>query len=144
MRSGFSQVCMENPQKEPTPLNQTQDSKLCLNCGFPNRLNDVRCLYCDTSLIDDGGLISWLRQTYYVLRWRWDLKQKRERVKHPKSFSPPLKSLGYLVLGAILSGAGLFLFIEAINRSSFSNAIISVLLLLYGFFTLKALINQRG
>ena len=132
---------MEEPKKEPTPLNQNQDSKLCLSCGFPNFPNDVRCMYCNTSLVDDGRLISWLRQTYHVLRWRWDLKQKRGAVNRQSRTFSSLKAVGYFVLGAILSGVGLFLFIAAVNQSSFSNAIISVLLLLYGFFTLKSLLD---
>ena len=133
---------MEEPQKEPTSLNQNQDSKLCLSCGFPNLANDVRCMYCKTNLVNDGSLISWFRQTYYILRWRWDLKQKRKGFsRQSQTFS--LKGTGYFILGATLSGVGLSLFIEAVERNSFSKAIISFLLLLYGFFTLKALIDQR-
>lgn len=130
---------MRDPKKEQTQLNQSQNNKICLNCGFPNRPVDVRCMYCQTSLVDEDGLISWLKQTYYILRWRWDLKLKREdNRRHGQTFFS-LKSLGYFVLGMILSGTGLFMFVEAINRNSFSNAIISILLLIYGFFTLKAL-----
>ena len=69
---------MDKPKKEPVTLSQSPDSKLCLNCGFPNRNKDIQCMYCRTSLIEDNGLFNWVRQTYYILRWRWQLKQKRD------------------------------------------------------------------
>ncbi len=133
---------MENPKKEPTLPRQQQESKLCLNCGFPNRNTDTHCMYCQTSLIEDTGLISWFRQTYYILRWRWELKQRRDNLK-PSSGKPILKSLGYFALGAGLSGTGLFLFTSAVSQNSFSNGLIATLFIIYGVFTLKNLFDKR-
>ncbi|MFQ5672134.1 MAG: hypothetical protein ACE5G9_03490 [Nitrospinales bacterium] len=136
---------MDEPKNEPIPLNQRQDFKVCLNCGFPNRHSDSHCMYCNTSLKEDSGLFSWLRQTYYVLRWRWDLKQKRE--DFPKgdgratAFS--LKTLWFFFLGSVLSGVGIYLFAYSIERSSFSSCVIAILFLLYGFYTLRTLFVRR-
>jgi hypothetical protein len=93
---------MDKPKKE-TLLNQNPDSKICLNCGFPNRATDSNCMYCQTSLVADSGLISWCRQTYYILRWRWELKQKRA-TEHKPDRMPIFKAVGFFLLGAILSG----------------------------------------
>lgn len=138
-------VAMDEPKNEPLPLNQRQDFKVCLNCGFPNRNSDRHCMYCNTSLELDSGLFSWLRQTYYVLRWRWELKKKGEAVPSEKgrglAFS--FKVLAFLFLGAALSGVGIYLFIYSIEKSSFFNCILSILFLLYGFYTLKTLFARR-
>jgi len=132
---------MDKPKKE-TLLNQNQDSKICLNCGFPNRATDSNCMYCQTSLITDSGLISWVRQTYYILRWRWQLKQKRETHAEPGRM-PIFKGVGFFLLGAILSGAGVFLFTEAVSNNSFSKGLIAILFLFYGVFTLKGLFIKK-
>ena len=87
---------MDKSKKEPVILNQSHDSKLCINCGFPNRNTDTQCMYCRTSLIEDDGLINWFRQTYYVLRWRWQLKQKRDNLENK---TPVYRSFGFFVLG---------------------------------------------
>ena len=79
---------MDDSKKEPVTLSGNQDLKLCLNCGFPNRNTDSQCMYCHTSLIEDDGLINWVRQTYYILRWRWQLKQKRVEIEKPASKTP--------------------------------------------------------
>ena len=128
---------MDKPKKE-TLLNQNPDSKICLNCGFPNRTTDSNCMYCRTSLIADSGLISWCRQTYYILRWRWQLKQKHKTERQPDRM-PIFKAVGFFLLGAILSGVGLFLFSEAVSHGSFSKGLIALLFLFYGVFTLKGL-----
>ena len=102
---------MDNPKKEPALLRHKLETKLCLNCGFPNRESDKRCLYCKTSLLEETGLISWVRQTYYILRWRQQLKQRRDNVNDaPGNNLSSLSLLGYFILGAILSGAGFYLF----------------------------------
>ncbi len=132
---------MDKPKKE-TLLNQNQDSKICLNCGFPNRATDSNCMYCKTSLIADSGLISWVRQTYYILRWRWELKQKRETEHKPDRMSI-FKAVGFFSLGAILSGVGVFLFTEAVSNNSFSKGLIAILFLFYGMFTLKGLFIKK-
>ncbi len=135
---------MDKPKKE-TLLNQNTDSKLCLNCGFPNRTSDAHCMYCHTSLLDDQGLISWLRQTYYILRWRWQLKRRqREKVAKPKQQGMTVfKAVGYFLVGAALSGVGIFVFTDAVGSHSFTRGIIAILFLLYGFFTLKALFAKK-
>ena len=132
---------MDKPKKE-TLLNQKQDTKVCLNCGFPNRVTDSHCMYCQTSLAEDTGLLTWFRQTYYILRWRWQLKQKREHVSRTDRMSI-LKGIGFFVLGAVLSGVGVFLFTEAVSRNSFSKGLIAILFLFYGVFTLKGLFTKK-
>ena len=96
---------MDKPKKEPVTLKQSQDTKLCLNCGFPNRNTDSQCMYCRSSLIEDSGLFNWVRQTYYILRWRWQLKQKRDNLE---SKTPVYRSFGFFVLGLVLSGRSEF------------------------------------
>lgn len=129
---------MENPKKEPTLLSSDQDYQLCINCGFPNRLTDKHCQYCNTGIEQDAGVFSWLRHTYYVLRWRYQLKQKRDNLnKTPKSAM--MKVVGYFTIGVVLSGAGIYIFTLSIAQSSFTNGLIALLLLCYGVFTLKSL-----
>jgi len=132
---------MDKPKKE-TLLNQNQDSKICLNCGFPNRATDSHCMYCQTSLVADSGLLSWFRQAYYILRWRWQLKQKRETQHKPDRMSI-FKAVGFFLIGAILSGVGVFLFTEAVSNNSFSKGLIAILFLSYGVFTLKGLFVKK-
>ena len=134
---------MEDPKKEPIAISQNQDSKLCLNCGFPNRNTDSQCMYCRTSLKEDAGLINWLRQTYYVLRWRWQLKQKREDIEKPVSKTAFYRTAGYFFIGLVLSGAGIFVFTSAVGQNSFSSGLIALLLIGYGVFTLKNLIIKK-
>jgi hypothetical protein len=135
---------MEDPKKEPIALSGNQDSKLCLNCGFPNRNTDSQCMYCRTSLIEDGGLINWIRQTYYILRWRWQLKQKREGIEETAPKKPFYRTAGYFFLGLILSGAGIFVFTSAVGQNSFSSGLIALMLIGYGVFTLKNLISKNN
>jgi hypothetical protein len=133
---------MDKPKKEPIALRHRQEQKLCLNCGFPNRLSDTRCMYCNASVAEDKGLIAWLRHNYYVLRWRWQLKRKRENIDHQpgkKVFS----FVGYFMVGLVLTLAGAYFFITSLEESSFVSGLIAVLLLLYGFFTFKSLFSQK-
>ena len=135
---------MDRPKKEPPLSHQRSEPKLCLNCGFPNRESDKRCMYCNTSVLEGQGLFSWVRQTYYILRWRRQLKQRRGKVDVTfGSNLPPLNLLGYFVVGAILCGAGLYLFASAVAGNSFSSGLIAVLLLFYGIFTLKSLFIEK-
>ncbi len=131
---------MDKPKDEPEVLDQSQEDKLCLNCGFPNRNTDARCMYCRTNLIEDDGLINWFRQTYYVLRWRWQLKQKRDNLERK---TPVYRSFSFFVLGVILSGMGIFVFTSAISQNSFSSGIIALLLIGYGVVTLKTLYSNK-
>jgi hypothetical protein len=133
---------MDKPKKEPITLRHKQEQKLCLNCGFPNRPSDTRCMYCSASVEEDKGLFSWLRHTYYVLRWRWQLKHKRENLDHQprkKIFS----FFGYFMIGLILTLAGAYFFITSLAESSLTSGLIATLLLLYGFFTFKSLFSQK-
>lgn len=134
---------MDKPKKEPVALNQSSDSKLCLNCGFPNRNTDTQCMYCKTSLIEDSGLFNWFRQTYYILRWRWQLKQKRDSLDSEESKTPIYRSFGFFILGVILSTVGIFVFTSAISQSSFSSGLIALLLVGYGVVTLKTLFSNK-
>ena len=134
---------MKDPKKEPTAIIGNQDLKLCLNCGFPNRNTDSQCMYCRTSLKEDDGLINWLRQTYYVLRWRWELKQKHKVFEKSKTKMPFYRTAWYFFLGLILSGAGIFVFTSAVGQNSFSSGLIALFLVGYGVFTLKSLIFKK-
>ena len=130
---------MDKPKKEPVILNQTQDSKLCLNCGFPNRNTDSQCMYCRTSLTTDNGLFNWICQTYYILRWRWELKQERNsREKKLLIY----RSFVFFILGVTLSVTGIFVFISSISQNSFSNGLIALLLIGYGCVTLKKIFSS--
>ena len=132
---------MDKENKE-TLSNQDKDSKLCLNCGFPNRLTDTHCMYCQTSLVEDGGFFAWIRQTYYILIWRWQLKQKRNDIEKTSNITL-LKASGYFLLGAFLSIIGVYIFIQAVGSHSFSKGLIAALFLCYGVFTLKTLFTQK-
>ena len=105
---------MDDSQKEPITLSGKQDLKLCLNCGFPNRNTDSYCMYCRTSLIEDGGLINWIRQTYYILKWRRQLKQKRGEIEKSESKTPFYRTGAYFFMGLLLSGMGIFVLTIAI------------------------------
>ena len=138
------QVFMDKPKKEPTLLRHKPETKLCLNCGFPNRESDKHCMYCKTSMLEETGLISWVRQTYLILRWRQQIKQRCEKVDDPfGSNLYSLKNLGYFIIGVILGGAGLYLFANAVLENSFSSGIVAVLFLFYGIFTLRSLFIDK-
>ncbi|MFQ5482158.1 MAG: hypothetical protein ACE5ER_05315, partial [Nitrospinaceae bacterium] len=110
----------------------------------PNRRSDAICIYCRTSIVEDTGLLAWLRQTYYVLRWRWQLQKKREDLKDKNLSSGSFpRSLGFFLLGAGLTMVGLYLFTLSLAGSSFSNALIGTLFLLYGIFTLRSLFLKK-
>jgi hypothetical protein len=132
---------MDEPSKEQVPLNKREDFTLCLSCGFPNHNSVARCMYCNTNLTKSTGLFSWFRQTFLILKWRWELK--KERPKGENTLLLFLKKLGYLLLGMGFSGFGCYFFIDSISNNSFSTAIISVLFLLYGFYTLKNLFSGK-
>ena len=97
-------------------------------------------MYCRTSLVEDNGLFNWIRQTYYVLRWRWQLKQKRDNLE---SKTPVYRSFGFFVLGVVLSGVGIFVFTTAMSQNSFSSGLIALLLIGYGAVTLKTLFSSK-
>ena len=131
-------LIMENQKKESILIHESQNYRLCLNCGFPNRSTDKKCQYCRVSIEQDSSLRSWIRQTYYVLRWRWQLNQQRDNLNRtPRAVF--LKALGYFMIGAVLSGLGIYIFTLSVAQNSFTNGLIAVLFLLYGVFTLKTL-----
>ena len=134
---------MDDPKKEPITLSGNRDTKLCLICGFPNRNSDIKCMYCRTSLIEDSGLINWIRQTYFILKWRWQFKKKRDGIEKPVSKTPFYRTAGYFFLGLVLSGIGFFVFTGAVGQNSFSSVLIALLLIGYGFFTIKTLIINK-
>jgi len=126
-------------KKEPISLHHKSDTKLCLNCGFPNRASDKLCMYCKTSLFKETGLFSWIRETYLILRWRWQLKERRDKASvFSQSYLPILKILGYFVVGLLLFMVGLYFVSTGLTESSFSSSLIGMLFLFYGFFTLKS------
>ena len=135
---------MSKPKKDSALFPDELDDRLCLNCGFPNRKSDRRCMYCKSSLLEEGGPVPWLRETYYILRWRWQLKQRRHRIDSPSgTYLPILKLLGYFVVGLTLSALGLYLFSEALADSSFSSGLIASLFLYYGILTLKSVFVKK-
>lgn len=133
---------MDKPKKEPILLNERQGYKLCLSCGFPNRNSDAKCMYCNTSVVEDKGVVSWLAQTYYILQWRWQLKQKRHNLRY-RSHISLLKGAGFFFLGALLSGVGAYLLTLAVSEGSFTNGLVALLFLFYGFFTIKTLLFKK-
>ena len=135
---------MPKPKKDSTLFPGELDDKLCLNCGFPNRKSDRHCMYCKSSLLVEEGLVPWIRETYYILRWRWQLKQRRHRIDSPSESSlSTLKLLGYCIIGLTLSSLGLYLFSEALADSSFSSGLIASLFLYYGVLTLKSVFIKK-
>ena len=134
---------MSKPKKKSALFDGKVDNKLCLNCGFPNRESDRHCMYCKTSLLQ-GGFFSWIRETYYILIWRWQLKRKRE---HLNVFLEPrlsfLKIIGYLLFGLALTISGVYLFLDALANSSFSSGLIACLFLYYGVLTLRGIFVKK-
>ena len=132
------------PKKEPTSLHHKPDTKLCLNCGFPNRASDKLCMYCKTNLFEETGLLSWIRQTYLILCWRWQLKERCDKNNgFFQSYLPILKISGYFVIGLLLFVAGLYFVSTGLTDSSFSSGLIGMLFLFYGFFTLKSVFIRK-
>ena len=135
---------MPKPKKDSTLFPGALDDKLFLNCCFPNRKSDRHCMYCTGSLLVEEGLVPWIRETYYILRWRWQLKQGRHRIDSPsESYLPILKLLGYFIIGLTLSTLGLYLFSEALADSSFSSGLIASLFLYYGVLTLTSVFIKK-
>ena len=133
-------IWMSKPKKDSTLFSDELGDNLCLNCGFPNRKSDRHCMYCKSSLLKSDGLVSWMMETYYILRWRWQLKQRRNQIDvFSSTHLPILKFLAYLTIGLALSASGLFLFSEALAESSLSSGLIASLFLFYGVLTLKSL-----
>lgn len=140
----FKQVIMDKPKRESPLSHHKSQTKLCLNCGFPNLESDKRCMYCKASIKDETGLISWVQQTYYILRWRWQLNQKYEKFDvTSRSTLAHLKLLGFFLIGVVLGSMGIYLFARSVVESSFSNGLIAVLLLFYGAFTLRSLFLKK-
>lgn len=129
---------MEKPGKESILVPKSDNHSLCLKCGFPNRSTDKNCQYCLTSIAQETGLWSWIRQTFYILCWRWQLSQKRDNL-NKSSKTVFLKALGYFLIGVVLSGLGIYIFTLSVAQNSFTNGLIAILFLLYGGFTLKTL-----
>jgi hypothetical protein len=135
---------MPKSKKDSTLFPGKLDDKLCLNCGFPNRKSDRHCMYCKSSLLVEEGLVPWIRETYYILRWRWQLKQRRHRIDSPsENYLPFLKLLVYFAVGLTFSALGLYLFSEALVDSSFSSGLIASLFLYYGVLTLKSVFVKK-
>tara|TARA_B110000881_G_C18101871_1_gene283240 strand:- start:1 stop:411 length:411 start_codon:yes stop_codon:yes gene_type:complete len=136
---------MSKPKKDQSLF--TTDSlneKLCLNCGFPNRESDSHCIYCKNAFFREGDFISWVKNTYYIFCWRWEVKQRKNPMESfSKSLIPNLKILGYFFIGVMLSTAGLYLFSDALAASSFSSGIIASLFLCYGIITLKSVFVKK-
>lgn len=108
---------MSKPKKDSTLFHSKLNDRLCLNCGFPNRESDRHCMYCKNPLLEEDGLVSWVRKTYYILRWRWQLKQRRDRMDSLSgAHLPILRLLGYFIIGLAMSSRNGYLSEE--DRSS--------------------------
>ena len=136
---------MSKAKKDSALFHGEIDERLCLNCGFPNRKSDRHCVYCRTSLVEGDGLVSWARKTYYILRWRWELKHRRNRMGGLSAATHflTLKFLGYFIVGFTLSASGLYLISEALTDSSFSSGLVASLFLCYGILTLKSVFVNK-
>ena len=136
---------MSKAKKDSALFHGEMDERLCLNCGFPNRKSDKHCMYCRTSLLEGDRLVSWARKTYYILRWRWQLKQRRGRMGDISGSTHllTLKLLGYFIVGCTLSASGFYLFSEALADSSFSSGLVASLFLCYGILTLKSVFVKK-
>ncbi len=99
-------------------------------------------MFCHAAVANEKGLMSWFRQTYYVLRWRLQLKQKRENLNHQPR-KKILRFAGYFMIGLVLSLAGAYFAFTSVADNSFTNGLIAVLLLLYGVFTFKSLFSGK-
>ena len=132
---------MDESDKERVPLNKSEDFTLCLNCGFPNHNSVAKCMFCKINLTKSNALPSWFRQTFLIIKWRWELQ--KDILKDENFFLFYLKKFWYLFLGIGLCGFGFYLFIDSIIRNIFSNGLISILLITYGFFTLKNLLSKK-
>jgi hypothetical protein len=130
---------MDDHKNEPVFLNGDTEAKLCLQCGFPNRNTDSACMYCRNSLIAATGLISWFRQTCLVLKWRWELKQKKHGLI-PSARRSVFSIMCYFIAGFLLTAGGVLLLVGAVSNHSFSDGLISVLFLLYGGNVLKTIL----
>ena len=86
---------MSKPKKDLSLLKKDSlNEKLCLNCGFPNRESDSHCIYCKNAFFREGDFISWIKNTYYIFCWRWEVKQRKNRMESSsKSLMPNLKIL---------------------------------------------------
>ena len=136
---------MSKPKKDISLFSKDSlNEKLCLNCGFPNRESDSHCIYCKNAFFREGDFISWVKNTYYIFCWRWEVKQRKNPMESfSKSLIPNLKILGYFFIGVMLSTAGLYLFSDALAASSFSSGIIASLFLCYGIITLKSVFVKK-
>ena len=136
---------MSKPKKDLSLFNKVSlNEKLCLNCGFPNRESDSHCIYCKNPFLREGDFICWVKNTYYILCWRWQVKQRKSRMgSSSESLMRNLKLLGYFFVGVILSTSGLYLFSDALAESSFSSGIIAILFVFYGIFTLKSVFIKK-
>ena len=99
-------------------------------------------MFCHASVVEDTGFLSWLRHTYYVLRWRWQLKHRRENLdRRPQK--KIFRFLGYFFIGLVLTLAGAYFFYSSLEDHSFSHALIAAFLLLYGFFTFRSIFARK-
>jgi hypothetical protein len=131
-------------KKEPISLHHKPDTRLCLSCGFPNRASDRLCMYCKASLFEETSFLSWIRQTYLILRWRWQIKERYNKANgFSQSYLPILKILGYFFVGVLLFTLGLYFFSTGLTENSFSSGLIGMLFLFYGFFTLKSVFIRK-
>ena len=135
---------MSKPKKDSMLPRGELGDRLCLNCGFPNRKSDRHCMYCRNSLLEKGGFFSWIKETYYILRWRWQLKHRRDLIDgQSRDYLGVLKYLGYFIVGIALSSTGLYLFSEAVAQGSFSSGLVASLFLYYGVLSLKLLFLSK-
>ena len=136
---------MDKPKKESALIGHKLEEKLCLNCGFPNRESDKHCMYCKISLLEVTGLFSWIRETYYIILWRRQLRLRNKNVLGISGKNLRLLILfGYLIVGLFLVVAGIYLFFNALSDNSFSSGLIAILFFFYGIASLKSILVKNN
>ena len=111
------------------------DTKLCPNCGLPNKSTDTKCGYCETLLRRPDALPpgEWLKSYFSRVKWNWKLRKTRKK-------NSLVLGKGLTVLaGAVLSVIGAILLVSSVFTKNFSNGVLSLFFLLYGISALKGL-----
>lgn len=121
-----------------SPQTGLPNVKLCPSCGFPNKDTDTKCCYCETPVNQPASLPpgQWVKWFFSHLKWKWKLKRPSAKG------SGTLGAVFTFIAGLALCLAGVAIFTFAIFAKSFSKCILSLVFLLYGFFTLKNLFKR--
>ena len=123
------------------PKNQTDIDKriiLCLECGFPNRIGDTRCMFCRTPLEKKINFIS--RLEYFFIRIKLKVHQAKKMFKYRKQKRSKFITL---MVGVLLFLSGSYMFTNALFTNNFTYWMISILFLIYGIFSINFFIHNK-